>query len=366
MGGVNLINISKQYDRKINAIQSFTLNIREGEFIVLVGPSGCGKSTTLRIIAGLETTDTGDIYIGSQRVNELPPKDRDIAMVFQNYALYPHMSIYNNMAFGLKLRGCSPAEIDRRVRDVSQLLEIVHLLGHKPKTLSGGQRQRVALGRAMVRRPKVFLFDEPLSNLDAKLRASTRSELKAIHQRLGITSIYVTHDQIEAMTLGDRICIMNQGMIQQVGMPVEVYDWPVNRFVAGFLGSPPMNFLNGRVEQNDGKICFFMSTAQIVLPIVWEPRLNNFLGQNLTLGIRPAQMSTVSYPNQTNNQISGTVYCIEPLGDVAAVHLLLPDKQKITILADPHTSPQINTPLTFFINLDRIHLFESGPFGKAL
>ncbi|MEK6702663.1 MAG: sn-glycerol-3-phosphate ABC transporter ATP-binding protein UgpC, partial [Planctomycetota bacterium] len=252
MAQVNLQDVRKVYPNGYEAVKGFSLDIADGEFVVLVGPSGCGKSTTLRMVAGLEESSGGNISIGGRVVNDVHPKDRDIAMVFQNYALYPHMSVYKNMAFALKLRGVPKAEIDRRVMDAARTLGLEQLLDRKPKALSGGQRQRVAVGRAIVREPKAFLFDEPLSNLDAKLRVTTRAELKALHLRLKTTTIYVTHDQEEAMTLGDRIVVMSNGLIQQSGPPLEVYQKPANRFVAAFVGMPPMNFFDGVLEQPGG------------------------------------------------------------------------------------------------------------------
>jgi multiple sugar transport system ATP-binding protein len=254
MAEVILENVTKVFPGGTVAVEEFSLNIRDQEFIVLVGPSGCGKSTTLRMVAGLEEATRGTIRIGNRVVNDVPPKDRDIAMVFQNYALYPHMTVYKNMAFGLRLRRFPKAEIDRRVREAAKILGIEELMDRKPRALSGGQRQRVAVGRAIVRQPQAFLFDEPLSNLDAKLRVEMRAELKRLHHRLKTTVIYVTHDQAEAMTLGDRVVVMNAGRVQQVAPPLVVYDFPVNRFVAGFLGTPAMNFIPGRLVAQDGAV----------------------------------------------------------------------------------------------------------------
>src|SRR5437764_12125586 len=256
MARVALENVSKLYPGGVKAVDAIDLSIANQEFVVLVGPSGCGKSTTLRMVAGLEEISGGTIRIGERVVNDIPPKNRDIAMVFQNYALYPHMSVYKNMAFGLKLRGMPRKQIDQRVQAAAKILDIEHLLERKPKQLSGGQRQRVAVGRAIVREPAAFLFDEPLSNLDAKLRVTTRAELKRLHQRLKTTTIYVTHDQEEAMTLGDRIVVMKDGKIQQADTPLRTYNHPVNRFVAGFIGMPPMNFFDGQIRENGGEMVF--------------------------------------------------------------------------------------------------------------
>src|SRR5262245_37140059 len=254
MAQVQLEQVSKVYPGGVAAVREVTLDIADGEFVALVGPSGCGKTTTLRMIAGLEDVSAGSIRIGGRVVNKVHPKDRDIAMVFQNYALYPHMTVYENMAFGLKLRKMPKDEIDRRVREAAEILNLGHLLERRPKALSGGQRQRVAVGRAIVRKPHVFLFDEPLSNLDAKLRVQMRVELKRLHDRLQTTMVYVTHDQVEAMTMGDRICVMKDGDVQQVAPPLELYHNPVNKFVAGFIGNPPMNFADVKVESKGGDI----------------------------------------------------------------------------------------------------------------
>lgn len=285
MAELRLENIKKIYDKDVVAVQDFNLHIKDKEFIVFVGPSGCGKSTTLRMIAGLEEISEGDLYIDEKRMNDIPPKDRDIAMVFQNYALYPHMDVYDNMAFGLKLRKIKKDEIDRRVKEAAKILGLEEYLDRKPKALSGGQRQRVALGRAIVRDPKVFLMDEPLSNLDAKLRVQMRAEIQKLHRRLQSTTIYVTHDQTEAMTMATRLVVMKDGIIQQVGEPSEVYEKPNNVFVGGFIGSPAMNFLNGKVEDS----YFVMDDVKIKIP---EGKLkilkeNGYVGKEVILGVRP-------------------------------------------------------------------------------
>ena len=299
MASLSLRGIYKKYPGGVVAVSDVNIEIRDKEFIILVGPSGCGKSTTLRMIAGLEEISEGELYIGDRLVNDIAPKDRDIAMVFQNYALYPHMTVYDNMAFGLKLRKVPKDEIDRKVQEAARILDLTHLLDRKPKAMSGGQRQRVAMGRAIVREPKVFLLDEPLSNLDAKLRAQMRTEISKIHKRLGTTFIYVTHDQTEAMTLGDRIVVMKDGFIQQVDTPQNLYENPVNQFVAGFLGSPQMNFIDAQLVQNESGqyVVRFGSEASktskgvkydIVLPaskVVNE--LRNYVNKDVILGIRP-------------------------------------------------------------------------------
>src|ERR1700674_3179853 len=277
MAQVIIRNLSKKYDG-VDAVKDVNLHVRDKEFLVLVGPSGCGKTTTLRMVAGLETITAGEILIGEKIVNELPPMDRDIAMVFQNYALYPHMSVYDNMAFGLKMRKFAKPDIAKRVQDAAEILGIQGLLARKPRQLSGGQRQRVALGRAIVRHPQVFLFDEPLSNLDAKLRVQMRVELKKLHLRLGTTAIYVTHDQVEAMTLGDRVVVMKDGIVQQVGEPLELYNAPVNRFVAGFIGSPAMNFAAVRVRDLNGGLRADNAGFDIDIPAEIGPRLRPYAG----------------------------------------------------------------------------------------
>src|SRR5438876_1728935 len=286
MAQVALRNIVKTFDRT-PAVQGIDLDIADREFIVLVGPSGCGKSTTLRMIAGLEEVTSGEVWIGNQLVNGVPPKDRDIAMVFQNYALYPHMTAYENMAFGLKLRGFKKKDIDSRVRESAEILNLTHLLERKPKELSGGQRQRVAVGRAIVRKPKVFLFDEPLSNLDAKLRVQMRTEISKLHDRLQTTMIYVTHDQVEAMTMGDRICVMKDGVIMQVDKPLEIYNRPVNKFVASFVGSPPMNFMDVQVAKRAGHLWLDEGKFSLQLLPSMEQLITPYIGQTVTMGMRP-------------------------------------------------------------------------------
>src|SRR6202167_3735183 len=289
MARVLIRNLNKKYD-EVHAVKGVNLEIRDREFVVLVGPSGCGKTTTLRMVAGLESITSGDVLIGDTVVNDLPPMDRDIAMVFQNYALYPHMSVYDNMAFGLKMRKFARPEIDRRVREAADILGIEDYLKRKPRQLSGGQRQRVALGRAIVRHPQVFLFDEPLSNLDAKLRVQMRVELKKLHERLGTTAIYVTHDQVEAMTLGDRVVVMKDGLVQQVGDPMELYNQPANRFVAGFIGSPAMNFAPVRIAAENGSLCAEGEGLRIKVPAPMKERVGPYAGKESTLGVRPEDL----------------------------------------------------------------------------
>src|SRR6186997_43800 len=290
MADVSTRNLNKKYDNGFHAVKDVNLEIRDKEFLVLVGPSGCGKTTTLRMLAGLESITSGEILIGNTVVNQLAPMDRDIAMVFQNYALYPHMSVYDNMAFGLKMRKFERAEIKKRVQEAAEILGIGDLLKRKPRQLSGGQRQRVALGRAIVRHPRVFLFDEPLSNLDAKLRVQMRVELRKLHQRLGTTAVYVTHDQVEAMTLGDRVVVMKDGIVLQVGEPLELYNQPANKFVAGFIGSPAMNFAAVTVTEANGSLIAENSGLRITLPDETAQRLRGHIGREVTLGVRPEDL----------------------------------------------------------------------------
>jgi len=324
LASVKLEGIKKVYDGGVVAVHELDLEINDREFVVLVGPSGCGKSTTLRMIAGLEDITNGTLYIDGQRVNDVPPKDRDIAMVFQNYALYPHMTVYENMAFGLKLRKYPKQEIEQRVREAAAILGIEEYMDRKPKALSGGQRQRVAVGRAIVRKPKVFLFDEPLSNLDAKLRVQMRTEISKLHQRLGATMIYVTHDQTEAMTMGDRIVLMKDGFVQQIASPLQIYTKPVNRFVAGFIGSPAMNFLSGKLEKRGRKTIFEESSKGISLPLQKkdESRLKRFAGNEIVFGIRPEH---ICYAAKTQSQSAKakakvTVEVVEPMGNETYVY----------------------------------------------
>ncbi len=327
MAKVILENICKIYPGGVKAVDNANLTIEDKEFVVLVGPSGCGKSTTLRMVAGLEEISSGSIFIDGRKVNDVPPKDRDIAMVFQNYALYPHMTVYKNMAFGLMLRKFPKAEIDQRVREAAQILGITdEQLQRKPKALSGGQRQRVAVGRAIVRKPKAFLFDEPLSNLDAKMRVQMRAEINKLHHRLQSTMIYVTHDQVEAMTMGDRIVVMKDGLIQQVADPIALYDHPANLFVAGFIGSPPMNFFKGSIEQHDGSLWFVEQAPSGFRVRVEAPQaasLSSYVSAAVTFGVRPEDITdrrllTDANPHHT---LRATVEVVEPMG--AEIYLYL-------------------------------------------
>ena len=314
MAEIHFKNISKIYPNDHIAVDNFNLHIKDKEFIVLVGPSGCGKSTTLRMIAGLEEISKGELSIDDIIVNNLPPKDRDIAIVFQNYALYPHMTAYDNLAFGLKIKGFRKKEIHERVTDAAKVLEIEDLLDRKPKSMSGGQRQRVAIGRAIVRKPKVFLFDEPLSNLDAKLRAQMRFEIAALHQKLQTTVVYVTHDQVEAMTLGDRIVIMDKGEIKQVDTPKNLYYKPLNLFVAGFIGTPPMNLIEGTIEKCNNKICFIDKENLLKVEFSTNHTLFNYLDKKVVLGIRPENILPEADNKDKFAKLSSEILFIEQLG----------------------------------------------------
>jgi multiple sugar transport system ATP-binding protein len=322
MARVELREVTKLYDNKVVAVSRANINIQDKEFVVLVGPSGCGKSTTLRMVAGLEEVSSGEIYIGDRVVNEVPPKDRDIAMVFQNYALYPHMTVYENMAFGLKLRKYPKDEIDRRVRDAAKILSIEDFLNRKPKALSGGQRQRVAVGRAIVRKPQVFLFDEPLSNLDAKLRVQMRTEISKLHTRLETTMIYVTHDQVEAMTMGDRIVVMKDGNIQQIDTPLNLYNYPKNKFVAGFIGSPAMNFITGKVVQENG-LFFQEGRFQFPVPKKFAGSLEKFNDREVTFGVRPEDFHFADNAAGVSEkaEVTATVEVVEPMGNEIYLYL---------------------------------------------
>ncbi|MFH1045714.1 MAG: sn-glycerol-3-phosphate ABC transporter ATP-binding protein UgpC [Candidatus Omnitrophota bacterium] len=361
MARVSLNNVSKIYPPDVVAVKDVTLGVENREFLVLVGPSGCGKSTTLRMIAGLEEASKGQIYIGDTMVNDVPAKDRNIAMVFQNYALYPHMSAYENMAFGLKLRRYPKSEIDRRVSEAAQILEIKHLLNRKPRELSGGQRQRVAVGRAIVRKPLAFLFDEPLSNLDAKFRVQMRTELSRLHIRLQATMIYVTHDQIEAMTMGDRIVVMKDGVIQQVADPTTLYDRPVNKFVAGFIGSPPMNFIAGTIKKIDGK--FFFDEGGFKVKVVEEmaKKISDYDGREIIFGVRPEDIYDKLFAQVAppENCITATCEIVEPLGAEVYLHLASPSRKHSFIAkVGGHDKPGINQDLNLVLDMNKVHFFD--------
>jgi multiple sugar transport system ATP-binding protein len=358
MARVWLKNLTKHF-RNVVAVEDLTLEIQDKEFLVLVGPSGCGKTTALRCIAGLEETTGGEIYIGERLVNDVSPKDRDIAMVFQNYALYPHMNVYDNMAFGLKLRKFPRSEIQRRVKEAAEMLGLGGLLNRKPKELSGGQRQRVALGRAIVREPKVFLMDEPLSNLDAKLRVQTRAELIKLHRRLGITTIYVTHDQTEAMTMGDRIAVLNDGRMQQVDRPLELFNRPVNMFVAGFIGSPAMNFMQATLEAEDGRLCVRTDALRLALPEPHAARVRERAGKPVVFGIRPDDIYDRSLaPAVTEGAAAQlSVDVTEPMGSTVYVYLTA-GRDALIADVDAETKAKDGEPLEVVFDMSRSHLFD--------
>ncbi len=354
MAEVVLEGIYKRFGN-VTAVENFDLTIDDEEFMVFVGPSGCGKTTTLRMIAGLEEISEGTLRIGDRVVNDVPPKDRDIAMVFQNYALYPHMNVHQNMSFGLRLRKTPKPEIERRVSEAAQLLQIDHLLDRRPRELSGGQRQRVALGRAIVREPKVFLMDEPLSNLDAKLRVEMRASIKKLHLRLGVTTVYVTHDQVEAMTMGTRIVVMKDGLIQQVANPIELYDKPVNKFVAGFIGSPAMNFLIADVQNGN------LVSPQFDIRPVGElaQKLQPYNGKKVYVGMRPENLDLPGGKIAENkNAIKVKVEVVEPLG--AETHILasVGGDQSVVARVDPHARVQPGDEAELLVDLDFLHAFD--------
>ncbi len=345
----------------VQAVRDVDLHVRDGEFLVLVGPSGCGKSTTLRMIAGLEEISAGEIWIGERLVNELPPKDRDIAMVFQNYALYPHMTVFENMAFGLRRRRFARREIEARVQEAAEILSIAELLYRKPRQLSGGQRQRVALGRAIVRQPQVFLFDEPLSNLDAKLRVQMRVELKRLHGRIGATAIYVTHDQVEAMTLGDRVVVMRDGAVQQVGGPVELYNRPANRFVAGFIGSPAMNFIEVTIRAVEDEIWAESEVLRIRLAKEQAHRLADYGQRRVVLGVRPENLRLAKQEETADDVFESSVEVVEQLGSDLLLNLDVGGTPMIARV-DPQTEVAARDSVRIKARQDRLHFFhpESG------
>ncbi len=360
MAKVELKGIGKVYDGGVRAVSNANITIEDKEFCVFVGPSGCGKSTTLRMIAGLEDITDGKLFIDGTEMNDVPPKDRDIAMVFQNYALYPHMTVYDNMAFGLKIRKMDKAEIDRRVREAAKQLDLTQYLDRKPKALSGGQRQRVAVGRAIVREPKVFLFDEPLSNLDAKLRVTMRSELAALHNRLQATMIYVTHDQIEAMTLGSKIVVMKDGVIQQIGAPLYLYNNPINKFVAGFIGTPPMNFLTVKVLEKNGAIVCDEGSFEINPTDEQAKKLKDYVGKEVTFGIRPEDLKYVEKP-AAKDDMQMKITNKEPLG--AETHLYLISNKGQSIIAKTTATAEFRLGDTVNVvpNMERAKFFEINP-----
>jgi len=363
MARVVIRDLHKKFD-ETHAVKGVNLEIRDKEFVVLVGPSGCGKTTTLRMVAGLESITSGQVLIGDTVVNELPPMDRDIAMVFQNYALYPHMSVYDNMAFGLKMRRFRRAEIEQRVQEAAEILGIGNLLKRKPRQLSGGQRQRVALGRAIVRHPQVFLFDEPLSNLDAKLRVQMRVELKRLHERLGTTAVYVTHDQVEAMTLGDRVVVMKDGLVQQVGEPLELYNAPANRFVAGFIGSPGMNFATVRMEQTNGALWAVSDGVRLKLPPETGARLQRHSGDEVVFGIRPEDLRVAASANGQDLGFEAVVEVVEKLGSQILLDVRVGSGTMVAAV-EPTIRAQVRDRLRLAVNDARLHFFDMQS-GAAL
>jgi multiple sugar transport system ATP-binding protein len=357
MGQVVLKDINKFYD-SVHAVKDVNLQIRDKEFVVFVGPSGCGKTTTLRMIAGLEAISSGHISIDGQVINDLAPMDRDIAMVFQNYALYPHMSVYDNMAFGLKMRKFDRREIGQRVKEAADILGIQDYLKRKPRQLSGGQRQRVALGRAIVRHPRVFLFDEPLSNLDAKLRVQMRVELKKLHLRLGTTAVYVTHDQVEAMTLGDRVVVMKDGLVQQVGEPLELYNQPANKFVAGFIGSPAMNFATVTMTDGNGRVTAKNAGFEIEVPANEADRLRPHVGRQLTMGIRPENLHVASDADPAGLTFNSKIEVVEQLGSEILLDVRVGEGTMVAAV-DPTTRAKVQDTLRLAINPERLHFFDA-------
>jgi multiple sugar transport system ATP-binding protein len=371
VASLSLKGIYKRYPGGVIAVSDFTMNIKDKEFIILVGPSGCGKSTTLRMIAGLEEITEGELYIGERLVNDVAPKDRDIAMVFQNYALYPHMSVFENMAFGLKLRKVPKDEIKKLVDEAAKILDIQHLLDRKPKALSGGQRQRVALGRAIVRDPQVFLLDEPLSNLDAKLRAQMRTELSKLHKKLGTTFIYVTHDQIEAMTMGDRIVVMKDGYIQQIDSPINLYSYPVNKFVAGFIGSPQMNFIESKLLKQDGKYMVEFGSedsktargrkfyVEIPASKADNPALENYIDKELVLGVRPENIhdEEMFLNNAKTGVIEAAIDVAEMMGAETYLYLTC-EEIPLTVRVSSRSQARPGDSVKLAIDPNNIHLFD--------
>jgi multiple sugar transport system ATP-binding protein len=365
MSRVLFEHVAKRFDQT-EAVCDFNLEVEDNEFVVLVGPSGCGKSTTLRMVAGLEEITEGCIYIGDRLVNHVPPKDRNIAMVFQNYALYPHMDVYSNMAFALKRRKLPRDEIDRRVREAAAILGIEELLRRKPKQLSGGQRQRVAVGRSIVRQPEVFLFDEPLSNLDAKLRLHMRMEITKLHHRLGTTMIYVTHDQVEAMTMGDRIVVMKDGVTQQIGTPMEIYEKPSNLFVAGFIGSPNMNFVEARIAQENAALIVDAGDFRVRVPEDRCPFCHEIIGKEVIFGIRPEHIEDRMYcvDPVSENCFSAKVDFVEPMGSEMILYLSI-GRSSLVAKVNPKTSARKDAVIGVHIDMGRVHLFDKET-GRVL
>lgn len=359
MASIKFDHVEKRFG-EVHVLKDLNIDIGDQEFLVLVGPSGCGKTTALRCLAGLEEITDGRIMIGDRVVNDVPPKDRDIAMVFQSYALYPHMSVYDNMAFGLKLRKTPKTEIDKRVQEAAQMLSIGHLLDRKPKALSGGQRQRVALGRAIVRNPAVFLMDEPLSNLDAKLRVQTRAEISKLHQRLKTTFIYVTHDQTEALTMGTRIAVMKDGILQQLDTPQTLYDHPANMFVAGFIGSPAMNFFEAKLDRGTGGLVVDLGSFHLPVPAAYTETVGGHVGKPVYLGIRPEDIHDANFVPRgvdDNAKVTTKVNVTEPLGSEVYAYVENGGKEMVARL-DPRTTARVGQPLDVAVDMSKMHLFD--------
>jgi multiple sugar transport system ATP-binding protein len=358
MARVELREVTKVYEKDVVAVNRASIHVKDKEFVVLVGPSGCGKSTTLRMVAGLEEASSGEIYIGDRLVNDVPPKDRDIAMVFQNYALYPHMTVYENMAFGLKLRKYPKAEIESRVNEAAKILGIEDFLNRKPKALSGGQRQRVAVGRAIVRKPQVFLFDEPLSNLDAKLRVQMRTEISKLRNRLETTMIYVTHDQVEAMTMGDRIVVMKDGYVQQIDTPLNLYNYPKNKFVAGFIGSPAMNFVTGKIGQ-DNSLFFDEGAFRFTVPPRFQPALAKFKDRDIIFGIRPEDFYLIEGASAMPEpvELAAAVEVVEPMGNEMYLYLNT-GLNSLVARVNARTEPPVGSRLRLMMDLSKVHFFD--------
>ncbi|MGL5950172.1 MAG: ABC transporter ATP-binding protein [Cetobacterium sp.] len=365
MAEVILKQVEKQYPNGFKAVHGIDLEIRDGEFMVFVGPSGCAKSTTLRMIAGLEDITGGEIYIGDKLVNDLPPKDRGIAMVFQNYALYPHMTVYDNMAFGLKMAKVAKSEIDKRVREAAEKLEITELLDRKPKEMSGGQRQRVAVGRAIVRKPDVFLFDEPLSNLDAKLRVSMRVRITQLHKQLKAegqtaTMVYVTHDQVEAMTMGDRICVLNYGKIMQVDTPLNLYHYPANKFVAGFIGSPAMNIVEAELKASGDKVIAVLDNgSELIVPTAKAEKVKSYVGKKVWFGIRPESIGNKNTTTEAVNMVTGHVTIVEQMGNEEYIYFNIGKSQYSSrIPVEKAEALSFGMDAQFHFDMEKCHIFD--------
>jgi len=360
MSRVILKNVSKIYSENIVAVNDVSFEVADKEFVVLVGPSGCGKSTTLRMVAGLEEITQGEIYIGDRLINHISAKNRDIAMVFQNYALYPHMTVYDNLAFGLKLRKYPRKEIDRRVQEASEILGIQKLLARRPKALSGGQRQRVAVGRAIVRKPKVFLFDEPLSNLDAKLRVQMRYEIQKLHTNLQATMLYVTHDQVEAMTMGDRIVVMKDGNVHQLSTPLDLYEKPTNKYVASFIGSPPMNFIEGLIKKKREDLYFKTDSIEVKILAAMQNKMKEYVDQAVVLGIRPEDIYDKLFAQYASDEfvVKARVDVVEPMG--ADVYLTLySGKSSFVARVSAHDTVSVNQDLDLVLDMKKVHFFDT-------